>query len=1043
LVHDILQRHHTGSGDLRIGATEDEMQPESLEPSIPPILSPRVNSIPVPTTSDAAAQAESQSSPPKSPSDKVIGANIAVLGTPVVCTAGQQVSLSPRQDALGVDSSDSIAISAQPRNSSRLGSLIVTRALSVPTKAPASQLSRSSSPGPHSPQSKVAPSHSSSMAIGESASPHRRQRSPELLKPLLPPSQSCPLMVAVVEPSFPQPRPSPPIQHAPQADPSLSCASSVDLVEPVSQPSPPHPLPVPVSSPDLPAASDATASALSPGQPACIVPVSSPEMQAERVTVALAQPLSSASTVAGPWQTWSANEFSTAEPQQMASEPFAQRPQSRSIAVVRSAMPVHMRRVRFDASADQSHDRDRSTANQKPRAVYSARSRFSRSALSAIQAHVAAAAMSRRPQQEPINISVAKLKSDSPNERVLVDQLQYILDGIFPGEKAGYSSSDPTLGDTESRLLCESLVELAQIFLRMSPHRLPALPVHSELGTDRTDPVEHQESSLLLRLYGKRGILSTVITRLLALRARSTPVALLIGTIMLVLSRSDAAEVLFDNREVAALVDVFFRVLPALDHCLETRSVQAHFAPSGGTTGRSNVTMFDTGHRRRGRLARRIGTSSLRNSVIERVRSLLVDGCGVEYRVAEGITEDGRGVGLVFGLALSGVLERNELARCAMSESQRVNRIVAVLSESQRLLVQSLAPYAVAGPVAGIALRILELTTLNRPCQRLVTRDKRLVGIIVSILRPAPSKRDTRAEADHLTRAEDMEQIGAMSLLHDEIAITNALKVCVNLTHECKAGLLQFIAAGGVSVVLDLLASSSIWPTGLGRSDSRESFDIRVLSIALLASIVEQSPRVCASFKDIHLEFMEPREGGAVTLVLEMLKAVGGNQDARMSRRIPNSDIADVTTSASLARGNCEPIDLTKGSEKEQFSPPEFHESASAQSDEGTIAMERRVTTGYLCLLLGALVKGCARNRELALAAMPEHSLSAVAEVLDEFLMFHHELGVVSTSVDAMYESIIAALRHSPAIDDEVLVVEHVRATSPVSSAVQHGRARD
>jgi hypothetical protein len=42
-----------------------------------------------------------------------------------------------------------------------------------------------------------------------------------------------------------------------------------------------------------------------------------------------------------------------------------------------------------------------------------------------------------------------------------------------------------------------------------------------------------------------------------------------------------------------------------------------------------------------------------------------------------------------------------------------------------------------------------------------------------------------------------------------------------------------------------------------------------------------------------------------------------------------------------------------------------------------------------------------------------------------------------------MYESIIAALKQSPAIDDEVLVVEHVRATSPVSSAVQHGRARD
>jgi hypothetical protein len=88
-------------------------------------------------------------------------------------------------------------------------------------------------------------------------------------------------------------------------------------------------------------------------------------------------------------------------------------------------------------------------------------------------------------------------------------------------------------------------------------------------------------------------------------------------------------------------------------------------------------------------------------------------------------------------------------------------------------------------------------------------------------------------------------------------------------------------------------------------------------------------------------------------------------------------------------------------------------------------------------------VKGCDRNRELALAAMPENSLAAVAEVLDEFLMFHQELGVVSASVDAMYKSIISALRNPVALNDNFLVADPVGATSLVSGDVQHELEND
>ncbi len=56
--------------------------------------------------------------------------------------------------------------------------------------------------------------------------------------------------------------------------------------------------------------------------------------------------------------------------------------------------------------------------------------------------------------------------------------------------------------------------------------------------------------------------------------------------------------------------------------------------------------------------------------------------------------------------------------------------------------------------------------------------------------------------------------------------------------------------------------------------------------------------------------------------------------------------------------------------------------------------------------------------------AMPENSLLAVAAVLDEFLEFHHDIGVSAASIDSMYDNIINSLQQEEALPEESKDVE-------------------
>lgn len=587
------------------------------------------------------------------------------------------------------------------------------------------------------------------------------------------------------------------------------------------------------------------------------------------------------------------------------------------------------------------------------------------------------------------------------------------------------------------------------------------------------------QPSMLRRLGG--GVLETVVTRLLVLRARSVPISLLIGAIMLILARSDATDRLFGKPQIAALVDAFYQVLPALSSINEAAAGE-EIACGGGNDNaaerRSKPRQFQRKKRRRGRLARRVATGPAEGDggVMLRVRGLLSE-CGLEPSVTDGIGEDPFGVATVYGLALAGLLETTSAARETMIERHRVHRIVAVLVESEkrcRAPDSSEAAVASSRAIAAVSLRILEFATLHHGCQDVITRESKVVEAAVSVMRLRQADHPSSPASDSLSpdvvsdvmsdgenehspdrqRADngDGEVPGRTAgvaaqgtppplvPLHDELVLADALRLCVNLTHECRVGLAQFVVSGGVGVVLDLMACPAVWPRAgvpeVEKNPLRETFDVRVLSIALLASVVAQDKNIGAAFQQFQPRGVVERDGGAVAFVLELLKVVGerGPSPGATTSSLVDARGGDATGDVEAGAAAAPEVGGNHGEASDEdvmitgdcaagggtVPSAESGDSSPAEESVGGIGMDKRVMTGYLCLLLGALVAGSAENRTLVLSAMPDNSLIPIADVLDEFLMFHHELGVVSSSVDDMYASIIESLRResrAPATD--------------------------
>lgn len=214
-----------------------------------------------------------------------------------------------------------------------------------------------------------------------------------------------------------------------------------------------------------------------------------------------------------------------------------------------------------------------------------------------------------------------------------------------------------------------------------------------------------------------------------------------------------------------------------------------------------------------------------------------------------------------------------------------------------------------------------------------------------------------------------------------ECFASNVIRLLINLVHGFPEGLKQFAERkaqwNGVQVVLDCLASSMGMTAKENRSKSK--FDITVLCLALLASVVDSSDEVRSAFQDIEPTLTVSRQYGGVAFVLELLKVTW-------------DDVEECDTGA--------------GSKEKQ--------------------MERKVITGYLCLLLGALVRKAPLNYQVIRRSLPNNTLRGLAPVITDFLDFHHSVGANQTDINAMYKRILDGL-----IVEEALAAKDQQHSAP------------
>lgn len=637
-------------------------------------------------------------------------------------------------------------------------------------------------------------------------------------------------------------------------------------------------------------------------------------------------------------------------------------------------------------------------------------------------------------------------------DTALIDQLQFVLDGIFQNRQVTESVLTPS--QTDHDLLSDSLLELACLFLKLgctassgslSQGRRSSSPSSTELdGRDSCSEIcSSTEHSLLHGMAGPKKLLSTIVSRLLPLRVLSSVFAVLVGTILLILARSDATELLFGEPEIAVIVDAFFHVLPSLRSSSNFQSGDSNaHVPSctqrGVATGQVASCSRSQAYRRRRRksLSGSVAENS-EDTVIGRIRSLMRDESMAELFFVDRVSDSPAAVSIMFGLALAAILESSSLARAHMTVGRRIHKVVTVLYEARNVtmavepvddaIARGSSVCQPSGTVACIALEILEHATLDRNCQDRIARESKIVTICVSVISAYASFVDAAGKRPVLTSSvvdilatSGVDALTAADARLRYVDAVNAVRSCVNLTHNCRLGLAQFIEHEGIHAVVALLSRRLIWPHG-NSSDrdcsqttdhSFETYDLRVLGIALLASVAAQNESACSDFRRVSVPGREYSHG-ALDLALELLKDTGQEFLVRADGKA--ACVADLDLSSSSQDCDMFPGESSKKDDdpvKSQLTCAGSRSiSTKGKPDSSPQVMENRVISGYLCLLIGALVKGSKENRDYVRSAMPENFFTGLAYVLDEFLDFHHELGIASSSFDQMYFSIIDSLR--------------------------------
>ncbi|CAN8073942.1 unnamed protein product [Agarophyton chilense] len=561
------------------------------------------------------------------------------------------------------------------------------------------------------------------------------------------------------------------------------------------------------------------------------------------------------------------------------------------------------------------------------------------------------------------SVTVMTVRGPGPNEkerRVFLDELQYILDGIFkPSGKAEQKS--PQL---ESQLISKTLISLTQLLTKKS--------------REVKSSVEDENGSALVQILSTQpSLFRSIVSQLCGVFGKSRSIDAMLAVVFVLIFRATPKLLLIDATELDVLLNSFFRSSAAAFKADELEHSNRVSAAKGGAGTEAK--------KRRGRLAKRFEESKVESSVLSALNKIVKE-VGVVEEGFSGFKNEAVAASHLIGTALSLVMCFHENLRCLMQENRRLDKVVAVLYSCEKLLVrkpdsgteEKKLHFVSAGAstpwiVLGASLKVLEFAILDKMCQTRTARESRICAIVVDVIRSVECLRE--------------------GMFGSEWILSAALRVAINLCHGFREASCQFVKQKGHELALNWVAKecnvAGLLSGGfddLCKDGIEQSFDVRVLCLALLATIVDQEQDVCDQFHTMNVVGFEHRNAGGLEIATQILEA------------------AEAILEASYRS------EKTKDAEEcERRRPPDLFAQAK-HTERAELILESKITIGYASLLIGALVQKNVKNRELAEKLVPSNNLLGVAAVLTGFLEFHHEVGIISGSMDRMYVRIIDSL---------------------------------
>lgn len=570
------------------------------------------------------------------------------------------------------------------------------------------------------------------------------------------------------------------------------------------------------------------------------------------------------------------------------------------------------------------------------------------------------------------DVSVMSASVTGPDEegrQLLLDEVQYLLDGIFKPT----NGKGKRLREVENNVISKSLQSLVELFFRKS--KAQSTPPEEQEGTHLEEPEEHS-GLLILILAGKGDLLQKMVMRLCTVLGKSRGIDALLALIFVIIFRSTPKLLLIGEQELDLLLNAFFR-----------NSAESLKEEEQTITKKKGSTAHHEGAgsgRQRGRLGRRLDELTTSGGTLKKLNELTVQADIVEDEF-KGFQAEPEAATFLMGTAIALMLTANEPGRTWMQRHRRLDKVVAVLYLCEQVLTPKKTPNGDSKQIClegkeasppwigiGCAMRILESAAIDTVCRELLTRESRVCAILTDVVQAVTNITDGPFETEWL--------------------VSGALRLCINATNRCEQGCRQFVEKGGPQAILNFIVKEC-GVAGLVKgvqkstlSNSVECFDIRVLCLAVLASVVGQREDVCEGFRSLQPEGMEERDHGAISVAIEILR----NAESELEEAIKNFEAEDT--------GGFQRKSALRG------------ERDAEQDKKSAFKLERELTVGYACVLLGSLVKENKENRALIESLMPGQSLLGIANVLKEFLKFHVEYGIVSDGINHMYASIIQLL---------------------------------